>query len=49
MQKPNSQITGIEEGEETHTQKDTETIFKKIIEENFPSLKKEMFSVLQEA
>jgi len=39
MKRPKLRITGIEEGEETQV-KGSENIFNKIIEENFPNLKK---------
>ena len=41
MKRPNLKIIGIEEGEESQL-KGPENIFNKIIEENFPNLKKEM-------
>ena len=40
MKRPNLKITGIE-GEDSHL-RGPENIFNKIIEENFPNLKKEM-------
>ena len=39
MERPNLRIIGIEEGDEVQL-KSTETIFNKIIEENFANLKK---------
>ena len=48
MKRPNVRIIGIEEGEDTQV-KSTESIFNKIIEENFPNLKKEMPIKVQEA
>ena len=48
MKRPNLRIIGIEENE--HSQlKGQINIFKKIIEENFPNLKKEMLMNIQEA
>ncbi|KAL6090872.1 hypothetical protein STEG23_021833 [Scotinomys teguina] len=47
MKRPNIRIIGIEEGEE-YQLKDTENIFNKIIEENFPNLKKEPPIKIQE-
>jgi hypothetical protein len=41
LKRPNLRITGIEEGGDSHF-KGPENIFNKIIEENFPNLKKEM-------
>jgi uncharacterized coiled-coil protein SlyX len=46
--RPNIRITGIEEGEESQLN-GPENIFNKIIEENFPNLKKEMTINAQEA
>ena len=48
MKRPNLKIIGIEEGEESQL-KGPENIFNKIIEENFPNLKKEMVINVQEA
>ena len=48
MKRPNLKIIGIEEGEESEL-KGPENIFNKIIEENFPNLKKEMAINVQEA
>ena len=48
MKRPNLRIIGIEEGEESQL-KGPENIFNKIIEENFPNLKKEMVINVQEA
>ncbi|KAL6088433.1 hypothetical protein STEG23_022858 [Scotinomys teguina] len=48
MKRPNLRIMGIEEGEE-YQLKGTENIFNKIIEENFPNLKKESPIKIQEA
>ncbi|KAL6031729.1 hypothetical protein STEG23_033718 [Scotinomys teguina] len=48
MKRPNIRIIGIEEGEE-YQLKGTENIFNKIIEENFPNLKKEPPIKIQEA
>ncbi|MBV2134258.1 hypothetical protein KRX52_15875 [Pseudomonas sp. MAP12] len=48
MKRPNLRIIGIEEGEEIQL-KGTENIFNKIIEENFPNLKKDMPMKIQEA
>ena len=48
MKRPNLKIIGIEEGEESQL-KGPENIFNKIIEENFPNLKKEMAINVQEA
>ena len=47
VKRPNLRITGIEEGEETQL-KGAENIFNKIIEENFPNLKKDMPMKVQE-
>jgi hypothetical protein len=41
MRRPNLKIIGIEEGEDSQL-KEPVNIFNKIIEENFPNLKKEM-------
>ena len=48
MKRPNLGIIGIEEGEESQLQ-GPENILNKIIEENFPNLKKEMPINIQEA
>ncbi|KAL6065661.1 hypothetical protein STEG23_028022 [Scotinomys teguina] len=48
MKRSNLRIIGIEKGEE-YQLKGTENIFNKIIEENFPNLKKEMLMKVQEA
>ncbi|KAL6073377.1 hypothetical protein STEG23_013708 [Scotinomys teguina] len=48
MKRSNIRITGIQEGEE-YQLKGTENIFNKIIEENFPNLKKEPLMKIQEA
>jgi hypothetical protein len=40
MKRPNLQIMGVEEGEETQT-KSTDNLFNRIIAENFPNLKRE--------
>ncbi|EGW01022.1 Putative transposase element L1Md-A101/L1Md-A102/L1Md-A2 [Cricetulus griseus] len=48
VKRSNLRIIGIEEGEETQL-KGAENIFNKIIEENFPNLKKDMPMKLQEA
>ena len=48
MKRPNLKIIGIEEGEESQL-KGPESIFNKIIEENFPNLKEEMVIKVQEA
>ncbi|KAL6067280.1 hypothetical protein STEG23_006118 [Scotinomys teguina] len=48
MKRPNLRIIRIEEGEE-YQFKGTENIFNKIIEENFPNLKKKMPMKIQEA
>lgn len=47
MKRPNLKITGIEEGEYLQL-KGPENIFNKIIEENYPNLKKEMPIKVQE-
>ena len=48
MRKPNLRIIGVDENE--HFQlKGTANIFNKIIEENFPNLKKDMPMIIQEA
>ena len=41
MKRPNLRIIGIEEGDEVQL-KSTENLFNKIIEENFPNLKKDI-------
>jgi hypothetical protein len=41
MERPNLQIIEIEDIEDSHL-KETENIFNKIIEENFPNLQKEV-------
>ena len=46
MKRPNLRIIGIKEGEVQL--KSTENIFNKIIEENFPNLKKDMPMKIQE-
>jgi hypothetical protein len=46
MKRPNLRIVGIKEREESQLK---ENIFNKIIEENLPSLKKEMTINVQEA
>ena len=48
MKRSNLKIIGIEEGEESQL-KGPESIFNKIIEENFPNLKEEMVINVQEA
>ncbi|KAL6084520.1 hypothetical protein STEG23_004211 [Scotinomys teguina] len=48
IKRPNLRMIGIEVGEEYHL-KGTENIFNKIIEENFPNLKKELPMKIQEA
>jgi hypothetical protein len=48
MKRPNLRIIGIEENEDSQF-KGPENIFNKIIEENFPNLKKEMTIKVQEA
>jgi hypothetical protein len=48
MRRPNVRLIGIEESEDSHL-KGPVSIFKKIIEENFPSLKKDMPINIQEA
>jgi hypothetical protein len=47
MKRPNLRIIGREENEESHVQ-DPENIFSKITEENFPNLKKEISTNIQE-
>jgi hypothetical protein len=46
MRRPNLRIIGIEESEDSQL-KEPVNIFKKIIEENFPNLKKEMATNIQ--
>ena len=48
MRRPNLRIIGIEESEDSQL-KGPENIFNKIIEENFPNLKKEITINVQEA
>jgi hypothetical protein len=48
MRRPNLRIIGIEESEDSQL-KEPVNIFNKIIEENFPNLKKEMPMNMQEA
>ena len=48
MKRPNLRIIGVEEGEELQL-KGPENIFNKIIEENFPNLKKDTPMKVQEA
>jgi hypothetical protein len=48
MRRPNLRIIGINENENSQL-KGTVDIFNKLIEENFPSLKKEMPMNVQEA
>ena len=48
MRRPNLRIIGIEESEDSQL-KGPVNIFNKIIEENFPNLKKEMLTNIQEA
>jgi hypothetical protein len=48
MRRPNLRIIGIEESEDSQL-KGSVNIFNKIIEENFPNLKKEMPMSIQEA
>ena len=48
MRRPNLRIIAIEEGEE-YQLRGTGNIFNKIIEENFPNLKKEMTTSIKEA
>ena len=48
MRRPNLRIIGIEESEDSQL-KGSVNIFNKIIEENFPNLKKEMPMNIQEA
>jgi hypothetical protein len=48
MRRPNLRIVGIEESEDSQI-KEPVNIFNKIIEENFPNLKKEMPMNIQEA
>ena len=48
MKRPNLRIIGVEESEDFQL-KGPANIFNKIIEENFPNLKKEMLINIQEA
>ena len=48
MKRPNLRIIGVEEGEELQLE-GLENIFNKIIEENFPNLKKDIPMKIQEA
>jgi hypothetical protein len=48
LRRPNLRIFGIEENEDSQL-KGPENVFNKIIEENFPNLKKEMAIKVQEA
>jgi hypothetical protein len=48
MRRPNLRIIGIEESEDSQLKRSV-NIFNKIIEENFPNLKKEMPINIQEA
>jgi hypothetical protein len=48
MRRPNLSIIGIKESEASHF-KGPVNIFNKIIEENFPNLKKEMHIIIQKA
>ena len=48
MKRPNQRIIGIEEGTDSQLKVST-NIFNKIIEENFPNIKKEMYTDIQEA
>ena len=48
MKRPNLRIIGIEENEDSQL-KGPENVFNKIIEENFPNLKKEMAIKVQDA
>jgi hypothetical protein len=48
MRKPNLQIIGIDENEDFQPKRPV-NIFNKIIEENFPNLKKEMLMNIKEA
>ena len=47
MQRPSRRMIGIEKGEKVQF-KSTENIFNKIIEENFPNLKKDMHMKIKE-
>jgi hypothetical protein len=49
MRRPNLRIIGIEESESEDSQLRGVNIFNKIIEENFPDLKKEMPMNIQQA
>ena len=48
MKRPNLRIIGVEEGEELQL-KGPENVFKRIIEENVPNLKKDILMKVQEA
>ena len=48
IKRPNLRIIGVEQGEELQL-KDAENIFNKMIEENFPNLKKDIPMKVQEA
>jgi hypothetical protein len=48
MKRPNLRITEIEENKDSQL-KGSENVFNKIIEDNFPNLKKEIAMKLQEA
>jgi hypothetical protein len=48
MKRPNLRIIGMEESEDPHFKRSA-NIFNKIIEENFPNLKKEIPINIQEA
>ena len=48
MKRPNLRIIRIEENEDSQI-KESETVFNKIIQENFPNLKKEVTIKAQEA
>ena len=48
MKKPNLRIIGVEKGEDLQL-KGPENIFNKIIEKNFPNLKKDIPIMVQEA
>jgi hypothetical protein len=48
MRRPNLRIIGVDENEDFQI-KGSVNIFNKIIEENFPNLKKEMLMNIQEA
>jgi hypothetical protein len=49
MKRPNLRIIGIDYYNEDSQLKEPENVFNKIIEENFPKLKKEMDIKVQEA